>query len=138
MNLFKNLFNQLKKVFHFLAPLILIYSFWFVWLWCLVQFSQYDFNFKLDIWQVNLYKHLTIIILFCTIFCWSLTMSYPSHFFRNVIGILPLISVCFYLCGYGTIEERIGYCLIWFFFITQYTSFKYVTSYFREEEEKSA
>lgn len=133
--MFGNFFDKSKKIFDFIFPLILLYGVWFAWLWCLVQFSYYDFNFDLNVWQVNLFDWFTILFCFCTTSAVAMKSSHSDSCLFAFLGVLPLGSLLFYFSRSVTSEERICGCIFLFFFFVQYVSLKYVKNYFREEIE---
>lgn len=53
-----------KDFFHCVIPLLFLYGFWLLWLLCLLKFSEYDFNFALDIWQVKVYRWFSGLFVF--------------------------------------------------------------------------
>lgn len=140
-----------KDFFHCVIPLLFLYGFWLLWLLCLLKFSEYNFNFALDIWQVKVYRWFSglFVFLFC---CYCGLGKYDNDgclvFLFRLLGLVLSSIYIGYFTGfnfsnlYGSgpkvegLRNTIYVCNWMFFCFVQVGSLKYFYYYFSKKERK--
>ncbi|OFA10589.1 hypothetical protein ENFAE_25850 [Enterococcus faecalis] len=117
------MFEKVKHMFHFIAPLVIVYSSWFIWILLSIDYCYGYFNITLE----NSYLFLTlsflafasflllttkprfvfIVVLFIAIIVFLTSMS------REALSILRRVQVTFFFYG-------INFCSV------QYFSYNYI------------